>query len=604
MIRARSDSALQPPAPGIRGLARWFPSALLERVAAMSTSIRLFSALLLLLPGTRCVAQQPTDAARKAKAVLEKHCHVCHGKNGAAEGGFGHLLDRNRLVSARTIVPGSPDRSKLYLRLTAEKRVMPPREDLDGKPITVRPTQEERDAIRDWIAAGAADFNLIQPARKFITPAAIFKMIVADLNAAPGAADRLQRRYLSIAHLHNAGHSADELLSSRNGLAKLINSLSWKSTIVVPLPIDAEKTIFRIDLRDYGWTAATWKRIVEANPYDTRLLRASAVEAAVKTRTSQPVVRADWFVDAASRPPLYHDVLGLPESATALEEALLGVDALTNVKNNKVRRAGFNGSGVSGNNRLLERHEIPQGRQWPARGAKWSTAAAYWKSYDFARNVGRENLFAFPLGPGPGPRQFQHAGGEIIFNLPNGLQAYLLVDDKNKRINDGPIKIVSDRRPSAPSVTVINGISCISCHSAGMIPKDDQVRDLMTSSFRKAFDRAEIVAVFSLYPKKEDFRYLLDEDAERFLEALKRTGTDASKTEPVTSLVGLFNKEVDLPLAAAEVGLEPEKFRAALAKAQGEVRRQFGSLLTGGTVKREVMAGHFRDLESAVSTGK
>jgi hypothetical protein len=38
-------------------------------------------------------------------------------------------------------------------------------------------------------------------------------------------------------------------------------------------------------------------------------------------------------------------------------------------------------------------------------------------------NRGKQNLLENPLGPGSGRLAFQHAGGEIIFNLPNGMQA-------------------------------------------------------------------------------------------------------------------------------------------------------------------------------------
>ena len=40
------------------------------------------------------------------------------------------------------------------------------------------------------------------------------------------------------------------------------------------------------------------------------------------TAVPLPFVRADWFVFAASRPPLYHDVLGLPEIRSELEKRL------------------------------------------------------------------------------------------------------------------------------------------------------------------------------------------------------------------------------------------------------------------------------------------
>src|SRR5207244_4177414 len=145
------------------------------------------------------------------------------------------------------------------------------------------------------------------------------------------------------------------------------------------------------------------------------------------TGTELAHLRGDWFVATASRPPLYQDLLQLPPTDRALER-LLQVDVPTNLKEETAARAGFNDSGVSKNNRLIERHDAAYG--------------AYWRSYDFAENTGRQNLFEHPLGPQTGETSFQHAGGEMIFHLPNGLHGYLLADSTGRRIDKGPIEIV------------------------------------------------------------------------------------------------------------------------------------------------------------------
>ena len=49
---------------------------------------------------------------------------------------------------------------------------------------------------------------------------------------------------------------------------------------------------------------------------------------------------------------------------------------------------------------------------------------------------------------------FEHAGGEIIFQLPNKLQGYLLVNSKDERIAAGPIEIVSDALQTSGTATI------------------------------------------------------------------------------------------------------------------------------------------------------
>jgi len=195
-----------------------------------------------------------------------------------------------------------------------------------------------------------------------------------------------------------------------------------------------------------------WRRVLADYPYALILPESERV-----ARLSGEVVahvRGDWFVAAASAPPLYHELLGLPHSVAELERRL-GLDTSRQLAEEKqVIRAGVRSSGVSQNNRALERHDSPFG--------------AYWRSFDFRSNLGDQNIFANPL-------RFNAAGGEIIFNLSNGLQAYFLADAQGRRIDAAPLEIVSDRnQPDDPLIR--NGRSCISCHFAGMKSFRDDVR--------------------------------------------------------------------------------------------------------------------------------
>jgi hypothetical protein len=72
------------------------------------------------------------------------------------------------------------------------------------------------------------------------------------------------------------------------------------------------------------------------------------------------------------------------------------------------------------------------------------------------------------------PLDFDFDGGEIIFNLPNGMQGYMLTDAAGNRLNEGPINIVQDE--SQKDFLVRNGVSCMGCHSAGMIKVQDDIR--------------------------------------------------------------------------------------------------------------------------------
>ena len=119
-------------------------------------------------------------------------------------------------------------------------------------------------------------------------------------------------RYFSLTHLYNAGVSEDELRTYRNAFVKLINSLSWNTDLLVPETIDPARTILRIDIRQLNWSGEIWEQVEEANPYFLNLSTRDALACYEATECKMPLVRIDWFVFAASQPPLYHAVLGVP----------------------------------------------------------------------------------------------------------------------------------------------------------------------------------------------------------------------------------------------------------------------------------------------------
>jgi WD40 repeat protein/mono/diheme cytochrome c family protein len=518
--------------------------------------VRFSSSVLVLCLGTATLgaaAPPPPGSglAVRAMAILRERCASCHGDYVQPKGGFGYVLDRDRLLARGQIIAGRPAESPLYDRTARGE--MPP-----GKN---KVAEEELHILAAWITAGAP--GSIQPSFPHVDVA---RAVAADL-ARMEQSDRRFTRYLSIAHLADAGASPGELELARQAIAKLVNSLSWHPRLRAPQSVDPGRTVFRIDLRWYRWTARNWDRLVARYPYtiENDSLRAAARLAG----TELPLIRGDWFVATASSASFYHDFLNLPGTDRALERQLQ-VDVRANIDEHSVSRAGFNGSGVARNNRVLERHDTPLG--------------AYWRSYDFRENTGRQNLFERPLGPLPGPHAFVAAGGEIIFHLPNGMLGFLLVDADGNRVDKAPGDIVSD--PKRPDRLVENGISCLGCHASGIIPKDDQVRQHVLTH-AKAFSPTVTDAVRGIYPPSASLRALVQEDNERYIRSLKKLSVGPGEPEPISTLVLRFEGVLDTRTAAAEADIPPEELARRIRK-DGEFTRSLGPLLTGGTVQRPV----------------
>ena len=504
-------------------------------------------------------ADDPKDLATRARAVLKAHCYRCHNGDGSSSGYAFDVTRHETLVKPNgddppVVVPNSLSKSPMGLAIqkphaakgiagarSVRRRAAPGHREMDRRRGAAVPCRG-RPYLPD--AGGGAARRPRSPGRGGVGTAPV----LALLQSGPRPQQpRSVRR-------------GPALLPS--ALAKLVNSLSWKRPLAVPKAVDRAETLFAVDVRDLDWDRDDlWSQVVDAYPYGLKY--GSHPDAALRDLDGEivklsgcdlPWVRADWFIATASRPPLYHDLLQLPKNVRELEDKL-GVNVPENFLNDKLLRAGFAKSGVSGQNRLLERHA--------------TTYGAYWKSYDFLPENGRANLIRFPLGPvdlfpagrHPYPEQaFKHDGGEIIFNLPNGLQGYLLVNGKGGRIDAGPIDVVSDDKRVSGTPAIVNGVSCMACHQHGMIGFKDQIRD-----HSAVFGDAE-KKVQRLFPEQKVMDEKVEADRKQFLAALTETvgpflrvgaDKDAEITrfkEPVSEVaIGYRRGYLDLKAVATEL---------------------------------------------------
>jgi hypothetical protein len=376
-----------------------------------------------------------------------------------------------------------------------------------------------------------------------------------------------------------------------------LNSLSWQEEIAVPRQIDeGRQVVLNIDLRSYGWEARDWSEIERAYPYgilhseDEGLLEVEK-EISKLTGTRLAIVRGDWFAATVARPPLYDRLLKLPATLTELEVQRLGVHLDRNFKDDTQRRAGLITSGVSKHNRQVERHRTPFG--------------AYYRSYDFKTSAGRGNLLLFPLGPRFAgndfdDQAFEQAGGEVIFNLPNGLQGYMLADARDNRLDaPAPVAIVSDKSETAGTPEIVNGLSCLACHSSGMKPFRDEIRE-HPAVFARARQKVK-----RLHPPTDEMDKLLEKDEDRFLRALDlamgeflRAG-ELDKAD-IRELVRRVNEPIDEVTRSYAKDLTPECVAAELGQPNAEALRGairgnpklqdlgLGPLLDGHALKREL----------------
>ena len=519
---------------------------------------------------------------QQAYAILENKCLNCHGTGGSFTENL-LIQDRDQLIAGGSVVPNNPDASELYLRLISTdiaKRMPLAQPALSDNAIAI---------ILDWITQGAPDWEVEQDIN-FITTDTLLDTIQAHLTTL-ASYERPYARYFTLTHLYNAGETPENLQAYQNALSKLVNSLSWGHDIIKPHPINPSQTLLYIDLRHYEWDEwdtrdDMWKRIEQDYPYTLEFNPQTEAERFEKlaqlrqeTQSNVPFIHADWFLATASLPPLYHDILRLPDTDLSLEQQL-GINVARNIQQSpgiRVARAGIVDSGVSKNNRVVERHT--------------SVYGAYWKSYDFAGSVGAQNIQTHPLS-------FQHDGGEIVFNLPNGLQAYYISDDKGNCIDKAPTDIVSN--PAASDPAVRNGLSCIGCHTKGMKTFEDVMRTTIELTENPNYDKTQALR---LYVGQDKMDKLLEQDTEKYRQALvQATGHGFEDIEPVHRAHEVFEQPLAAADAAAALGLKTEALVQQIQDKQSLQNLGLTALLGDGTINRDAWTAQFADIIDAINS--
>jgi hypothetical protein len=284
----------------------------------------------------------------------------------------------------------------------------------------------------------------------------------------------------------------------------VLNSLSKNDIIIVPAVGGPDNILIRVNLFDYGIDPKVWDKFGETDPYfhqkiieqkivtagtghyewvweDTprkatdgymyyfqvkrektivkethkieRLAAASWLDTNSMlflidaTKSTSPILRADWFLTYATLSPTYYDFTGFKTLKDYLN--FCGWDKRADRREVKATIVTSGGGGkcprVSRNNRILAWRPTFNG--------------GIWETYDYNASTGIRNVINNYLNN-------TRDAGEYIGNGGNGLQYYFLVDNKDKRLNEGAIDVVIDSM--ALDAVVKNGRSCMWCHTKGI----------------------------------------------------------------------------------------------------------------------------------------
>lgn len=377
--------------------------------------------------------------------------------------------------------------------------------------------------------------------------------------------------YLVTSHKLNEG---GDLELAEQAIRKSLVSTTLERRIYEPVPIDKEKTIWRLDLEELGINAQERKLIEGEEPIN--IVDESGAGSLVRllAKSNQPWFHAENWIDTTNKANVYYDLLDIPTQFGQFVQQL-GVNFSGDLQNGDALLVGFNGSRISANaqsNRLVGRFESRDG--------------FFHISFDpLAQNgVAARNLFNNPLLAQTGSRRvFDFAASEVLFTLPNGAMGAALFAANGQRQDAAPQTIVQDR--DSPITTEIqNAISCYRCHASGIIPIRDEIRDHVrrnASQFLIA-DR-EIVA--ELYKTQATVDQLIDLDNATFGDAMAKAGVDFSQ-DPINLVRDSYRLNWDLKRTAAFLFLTDDELVQAINESPASLQ-QIGQLLSGGTATFE-----------------
>ncbi len=396
----------------------------------------------------------------------------------------------------------------------------------------------------------------------------VYAEIANDL-ARQDADDALSMRYLSLANDSNARGCGPVLTVQRAALNKLVNSLSVNRSAVAPVPVNTDLTLYRIDLRDYGWDrvvtvdglehADGWEAIVAASPYATPFVGDDADDAVADSGTTIPVLFGDAFVAVASQAPLYYALLGVPQSLDEFLSVDLGIDVAMDRLDDDVVRAGIVGSAVNAAvaESLAERYTMGARPGWA------------WQIFSELAGAPADP-FRDPLGTPGGER-------ELIYTLPNGLHGHVLSDA------DGQVRAASDVLVD----TAENDFHAKMARSylrrrAQGLQVQDVVRQFALDDVSR-FSRAELESILQTYPERAVLQQIQDSDRSAFAEALSAAGVDINAREPVSQAFQVFDANVDLATAAGDLMIDAQE----LADNLDILQPGMGVLANGGRLVRD-----------------
>ncbi len=289
------------------------------------------------------------------------------------------------------------------------------------------------------------------------------------------------------------------------------------------------------------------------------------------------IVRADYFVAASSRAPLYYDFAGVKKTEGEFL-ASLGVDRVQQNELKALKASNLIRSKITDKERRIVLMVSPLG--------------GVYETQDILVESGDHNPFRNPLNVygKEGPQVFKHDASEWFAAKPNKMFLTALYDGKGRRQESVPDKIAKDAHAKDGIVTPI--VSCIRCHEregfAGLQPFTDDQFPLLSGKASAVASKLPEVAqrLGEVYQPQRMIRSIARDREDYTLAVAQATGVAPGEAAKALSNVyaNFTDDTVSLAKAASEAGVSVETLAIKAASSNDPIVRL---LLSGKAVKRK-----------------
>ena len=405
---------------------------------------------------------------------------------------------------------------------------------------------------------------------------------VADVESLPEV-DRVFIRWIWN-NRFNEQVSDAELGAARDGVALGVNSVSGERRKVIPQRIGSTKQIYRIDIRDYGWTRKQWVRIENelAIPVQSGTTRGRTL--AFHTQTAVPWVYAPDFFKTIfngipnpkypGKPGLYYDLLNQPGVNSLAEfHDGIGINFQEQFDNqDAVCEGDFPSDIALGKKRLVCSTEVTDG--------------LLYGTYDIDKGGDSLLLNPFPK-EARSERTFIHAAQEWIYPLSNQCHGYRLnatadQGGAGEAQGEAPVTVVINRRAASLGLSpIIDLLACSGCHNRIKAFKGKLGAHIASAAadFDQDDKRRGEIFIDNVTMEARISRGTTDFNSF----CLEGLGITPSDIDPINRITDPYRLDQNIKQIAAYFFLPTGRF-GQLLSASGDAGAQLGTLLTAGGV--------------------